>query len=77
MLVVRGRDDVGLIAIVVKHPRQRQLRTCANVVGHAFHHAMARKAFNVGTDMVLVTSFEESFLGSLRPDDLAQPDSKS
>ena len=77
MLVVRGRDDVGLIAIVVKHPRQRKLRTCANVVGHAFYHAMARKAFNVGTDMVLVTSFEESFLGSLRAGDFTHPDSYS
>eukprot|EP00529_Nitzschia_sp_RCC80_P017830 CAMPEP_0113445798 /NCGR_PEP_ID=MMETSP0014_2-20120614/3374_1 /TAXON_ID=2857 /ORGANISM="Nitzschia sp." /LENGTH=817 /DNA_ID=CAMNT_0000336865 /DNA_START=213 /DNA_END=2666 /DNA_ORIENTATION=+ /assembly_acc=CAM_ASM_000159 len=70
LMVVRGRDNVGLIAAEVKQPTESPLRSYSSVVGHAYDHAMAMKAFNVGTDIVLVTSFEQSFLGSLKAEDL-------
>ena len=72
MMIVRGRDNVGLIAIQVKQPAEKPLRSYPRGVGHAFDHAMAMKAFNVATDIVLVTSFEESFLGSVKREDLTR-----
>ena len=50
IMIVRGRDNVGLIAIEVKQPTKKELRSYTSVVGHAFDHAMAMKAFNVATD---------------------------
>ena len=73
ILVVRGKGNVGLIAIEIKQPiGETKLRNFGKVIGHAYDHAMGMKAFNVGTDIVLVTSFEESFLGSLTKADLMQ-----
>ncbi|CAB9496356.1 unknown protein [Seminavis robusta] len=67
----RGNDTVGLLAIEMKQPVPKEpLRDYPTVVGHAFDHAMAMKAFHVGTDLVLVSSFKESFLCSLKKSDL-------
>ena len=73
LLVVREDSGVGLLAIGVKQPVPDGKRLCefGRVLGHAFDHAMAMKAFQMGTDLVLLTSFEESFLCSLNQSDLA------
>ena len=73
IFVIRGKGNVGLIAIEIKQSiGETKLRNFCKVIGHAYDHAMGMKAFNVGTDIVLVTSFEESFLGSLTKADLMQ-----
>ena len=72
MMVVRGQHEDGYLAIEVKRPVPlgKKLVEFEGVLGHVFDHAMAMKAFRMATDLVLLSSFEESVICSLKQSDL-------
>ena len=79
ILVVRDKKGACLLAIEVKQPMpiqqqqpQKSLVDKPKVLGHAFDHAMAMDAFGQGTAVVIITSFEESYLCSLNESDFEE-----
>eukprot|EP00980_Cylindrotheca_fusiformis_P019539 scaffold6774_cov91-Cylindrotheca_fusiformis.AAC.2 len=71
IMVVRSHTGMAYLAVEVKRPvpknpegEQRPLVQFPRVLGHAFDHAMAMDAFGMGTPIVIITSFEESYMCS-------------
>jgi len=79
LMVIRGEDGIGLVAVEVKqHLQEKPLQEndskalidYENVVGHAYDQAQAMNAFGQGTSTVVITSLKESYLCSLERDGL-------
>eukprot|EP00980_Cylindrotheca_fusiformis_P022714 scaffold9639_cov84-Cylindrotheca_fusiformis.AAC.1 len=77
IMVVRDETGMGYLAFEVKQPIPPQgekttLVADPKVLGQAFDHAMAMDAFWQGTSIVIITSFEESYMCSLNESDFEQ-----
>jgi Family of unknown function (DUF5898) len=75
IMVVRSKSNgKGLLSLEVKPPvsKDKTLVQFPPVLDHAFNHAMTMDAFGEGTPLVLITSFEESYLCSVNASDLEQ-----
>jgi hypothetical protein len=82
IMVVRDKKGVGLLAAEVKQPipvanRATTLVEKPKVLGHAFDHAMAMDAFGQGTAIVIITSFEESYVCSLNKSDFKEEEEEN